>query len=635
MSKPAGKRVKVGNRPGDRHGATARYATQTWHRAAYVTAFISSFGGLLVLSWLVGHGARKLHLGDVIGHIVATMIHPAVATPIALMLVVVLAWSFRNAIFEFRGWLPSPVQVTDFKLTFEDADLDAAWLTGVFRARLAHLNLQAPNPVPGTAPAGRILDVLAQSSTDVSSPTLLFRILGAAVPSHAYEVEGLIVRGSDAEKPAGISVTVTRLADAGSSAFTAWGRTHAEAAERAGDGATAVVLPHTRLCRRQWIGWRNHVLPADLLRDYEEGLELELHNELDRALACYHRVLEADPFNLAVRLQIGQVHEQKQRPMEALASYQSIITVTLPAGEQLPRGLYSWSARKERSGVIAVANYRRAILFAGTQLASEWLGSEPANTDPERLAYLRGHLRPVIEQLANDFVGAGARRSARSAGPRFEQTDDVREALGDDDFGTVLMGRDANRLLILFAALGLAATQELERAASRTARFAAFIDRRPPDRPYTRLALRLSVRCMRLRLAYALAHAGQESVLRRELESLDDGIWEAIGSWFGVRHTVKQWHEAYLAACAYGIAHSYRQQGRTWGVDAAELADQSVDWLERATACADSAFVATRRRWMVDEDPDLASVRGTDRFVLWKNVYFPNMDPPKAAEPAS
>jgi hypothetical protein len=57
---------------------------------------------------------------------------------------------------------------------------------------------------------------------------------------------------------------------------------------------------------------------------------------------------------------------------------------------------------------------------------------------------------------------------------------------------------------------------------------------------------------------------------------------------------------------------------------AAALAKRSVQRLKRATARADSAFIASRRDWLLSEDPDLMGLRAHEEFAEFEVLHLPS-----------
>ena len=85
-----------------------------------------------------------------------------------------------------------------------------------------------------------------------------------------------------------------------------------------------------------------------------------------------------------------------------------------------------------------------------------------------------------------------------------------------------------------------------------------------------------------------------------------------------------RWHEHYNAACALALPLLIERRGdAAHDCERNDLAAEAVRHLERATACADSAYIATRRDWMIAEDPDLSGLRAHPCFKAFEAMYFP------------
>ena len=111
---------------------------------------------------------------------------------------------------------------------------DRERLTMGFRRRLATLRLQAPAPIPGSAPEGDFLEVLSHGAGD--APGILAAIVSlmrAAKPSHAWQVSGALI-----ERPAAPCCGVTIQV----SGCPAW-RTRRSPCGRARGTRRAVRLP--------------------------------------------------------------------------------------------------------------------------------------------------------------------------------------------------------------------------------------------------------------------------------------------------------------------------------------------------------------------------------------------------------
>ena len=61
--------------------------------------------------------------------------------------------------------------------------------------------------------------------------------------------------------------------------------------------------------------------------------------------------------------------------------------------------------------------------------------------------------------------------------------------------------------------------------------------------------------------------------------------------------------------------------------DGDSLAERAVDHLKLATARADSDYIASRRDWVLSEDPDLKGLRGRHAFEEFQILYLPSDRP--------
>ena len=175
-----------------------------------------------------------------------------------------------------------------------------------------------------------------------------------------------------------------------------------------------------------------------------------------------------------------------------------------------------------------------------------------------------------------------------------------------------------DRELELREVFQVTALHELERLGTQTGWL-----RHADDRSLTRTAIQLSKQCVKVRLDYTRkalnsSHAAAQ-LTRDELRNRAKNAGLRNGGWR--RPT---WADHYNAASLYAL-------GITCGAPRTEhekLADAAVEQLRRAVAAADSAYVASRRAWLVSEDPDLEGLRPQPAFKRFETTCLP------AAEPA-
>jgi hypothetical protein len=83
-----------------------------------------------------------------------------------------------------------------------------------------------------------------------------------------------------------------------------------------------------------------------------------------------------------------------------------------------------------------------------------------------------------------------------------------------------------------------------------------------------------------------------------------------------------RWQEHYNAACIYALPLLATDNPPP--EMAAELTAQAVRRLELAVEKADSAYIASRRDWLISEDPDLRGLRSQPRFKRFEAAYLPS-----------
>jgi tetratricopeptide (TPR) repeat protein len=573
--------------------------------------------------------------GSYVRAIARTMQHTAVASALAVLFLIALAWSIRRVMLSWLVWQPGRIAVPKLEAAGAATEEEAAELSAIFRERLTLLRLESAAPAPGAVPESAFLDVLdgVSSSDPVSS---VVRLLRGSVPRNALTVQGALRKRI--ESPSfGVTVEVVQQPSQASPVIAFWEHSWEEAARKAADGVTAAILPRTRLCIGPWAAWRGYMMPPKLLIAYERGSLHEQDREFDQARDCYWEALRLDPTNVTIRLQLGQLQEKAGDPLAALISYLRILAFANPGRKLVPRGLHRRGARRECERAITLAKYRAIVLFGDGSIVGHWCHGPTLMSGARRRKRMRKEFRELLKPLADvrrrDPVAEAIARATKTllaAGPN--ATEPIRRDL---------------RLELLQCAYR--AANELKLSLSR-------LELRPWTRPLTRRTIDLTRVCLEQRCEMMLFGRGSEVVRHGRLDKITRSVyWAGLRPgpwtlWWPSWLRRWQWHEHYNAACAYALTlradlpgpplydaeetvldvvgvPRYRVSADT---RAAKLA---IERLERAISTRDSGFAANWRDWVVHEDPDLLALRNTEEFRAFKEMYFPSDGPPQRERP--
>jgi hypothetical protein len=595
--------------------------------------------GLLAIAYAVTHPAP--HAGSLpFDELVRALRMKGPAITLSIATVLAIAFCFRQLWLDVMALRPGCIEVEPFTATSALRDIDVEKLRLDFRQRLSELHLNAPAGAPGTLEAGNFLDVLGRSGVDARNWLgSAIAVLRAAKPSHAWHIRGVLVERDTAPR-CGLTVTVLRLPDKGNPPETLWGNTWDDAVRQGADHATAAILPRTKRCTSQWAAWRRFRMTGTLLGNYEDAVTYERQRRYDEALEKYYRAADDDPMNMALRLRIGQLQERMGLYLDALVTYMGMLEV----GEERARvrTLERRKARRERRRSLVVARYRRLVLLGGSELAEQWLkvdasgAGSPNEREPKR-AKRRRLLRDRVERSLLKELEKVARRHPRvepdervSRRPRLRgrsprrSSCDPGRALAPRRYGAVDRAPAARRLFRLRELFALLALSEARRV-QRELRWHAG-DRRLV---LSRQTVKLTSRCIRLRLEW----------IQRNLARQTSGSWSPTPERLdrklrriqGIRG-FNRWHEHYNAACVYALPLlAYKRDRPGLPVlpekDPSALARRAVDRLAKATASADSAYIAGRKDWVLSEDPDLDGLRGMECFKVFEAMHFPSRDP--------
>jgi hypothetical protein len=594
-----------------------RYPSRRWSVAGFAVGVGVAVSLLLLLGYVIGHNA-DVGLGEFVESILAAASSNGAAVVLAFALVTVGAWCVRRLWLERLAWRPGQVVVPVFSEGTPLHDATTLHLTTLFRQRFASLRLQTLAPVPGSAPEAGFLDVLGQNGAD--SRNLLGSLLAiarAAKPTHAFVVHGTLIE-RDQSPRCGVTVQVVRQPDQGAPPDTVYDFSWERAVRRAADRATASILPRTRRCGTPWASWRGFVMPPSLLEAYEAAAELEAHRRYDEALGRYYDALAHDPMNVALRLCVGQLQEKLGLFLDALSTYEGIRCVGAPGDEELPEGRYKRVAEQERARALLIAQYRRVVLLGGP-----WLGRQWRTSNAQSLWTERDEQRVDLRARLRDKLEAPLDTTAETHSPAAELprvgTHTVEDLLAEPDRRVPdedndLLLHELRELLVLHAIDELPAVRgDLQRLRDRR------------DVSLTETGVSLTSICLDERCGW----------LQQQIKSRQDGrrperwIWDDDACTDLERRVeaapagrpMHRWHENYNAACAFALPLLVSDDSDP--KVRKRLARAAVDHLAKATGCADSGYIATRRDWLLSEDPDLAGLRAEPAFKSFEALYFP------------
>ena len=597
---------------------------------------------LVTIAYIAGKGSSPSSapwkwVSSALGTAITTTIaKPAVALGLGAVLVLMIGACFRRIWLERLVRLPGPILVRDLTVPSNVSADDVPGLNTRFRQRLQELRLQAPTPVPGAIPAENFLEMLDSDHLDAKNPLAsAVRILQAAIPRHAYEVSPtlLVDTTSCCDHRYGVAAQVTRLPHEAIPVDTAWAASYENAVSEAADIVTAAVLPRTRLSKRPpWSGWRHYEMPSPLVHHFDLSQELNSQRRYEEALDHCFSALKLDPKSVDLRLHQGFVQEKLGLSIDAVATYAAARKIA----SETSRALYGvFRSLRNRRASGRIATYRLAVLLAGKQFADQWRRCDKATLRGEQRDRMRRRLKPELIRLLNDhhligqpmhFVPRRPNVPVRFDPPvwfYFHEVarDDVRgpppwtesaiEALLDD-------GQDEDQgAFALRNVLAYLTERMLERVGSKL--------RRPwvPSSWLSPLAVDLTTDWVNLR------HDWLKQKLERPADELQ-GLWppnpDDLAKRIPVSRLFSTWTERYNAACLYAVPLMVDQLGETPTISRTrrrELSELAVAQLERAMSSAPSAFVASRRDWVLSEDPDLIALRRTDEFKHFEAIYFP------------
>ena len=581
-------------------------------------------------------------------YVITTLTKPAVAIPLATVIVLALISIARRLRFEWLVFKPGPIFVRDLAIAPGVTDIDIAHLTTLFRGRLMQLRLHAPAPVPGATPAEDLLSVLDAEHLDAKNMLgSVVSVLRAAFPTHGYEVSVTLTQEDAAPsgKPRlGVTAQLTRLPNEAAPIETAWADSWDDAITQAADMVTAAVLPRTRLSNRApWSGWRRYQMPGLVVHCYEKAQELTSARRYDEALSHCFQALELDPKSVDLRLCKGFIEEKLGLYMDAVATYAAARRVA----DKTSRRLYNRRARRHRHESGRIATYRLAVLLGGIKFAHQWRKPERGTRRDTQRRLLRERLTPELHALLEQhgLLPCEPEKGTLPPDQAAKRTEilallEKSQEPGDlDDDGPCYF--ELRRLLAQLAASELS---DLHRSVTR---------HRTQPGSLTPLSVKLTAAAVQLRLCYLdpKGTARQDGCSDTRTSSLEWARAEIADT--RQRRPFRTWTEEYSAASYYALPLLVKPDRAHDGLSAAakkldeearraedelrtDLARLAVEHLKRAMSSTPSSYAAERRDWVLSEDPDLDGLRACVAFKHFEAIYFPSPAPtPRRPQRAS
>lgn len=553
----------------------------------------------------------------------------------------------------------------------------AAELTARFKHVLNGSRLYTPTPVPGVGVSYDFIQIVENAGEAAEGWwRVATRLVKLVQPPAAFRIGGTIRSGADGTYR--LVLELVRVPRFAASPIVIEDDSWMRVLHRAANAVAALVLPRSKYGRNNiyWAAWRNAKIPDALFDAYQHANHLVEHRRYDEALGEYHRALAHDPSNVYIRLEIAAVQEQLDLHLDALATYDDVVTIcsrgqgrlgrwwrVTPVGERQSR-----RTRRQQDTAMLVARYRHALVLGlGDTIASAWWvrlprpGADPVHDTRVRR---RADLRTMLRMRFSRYLAVRIVTDTAEVSQPYRVRDHARVLDADVAELVDTPGKQAEltgyveRAAALRSYLCALSQYEIERILVDYGRFRVrhWIRWRRLSRVLSMNALRLCLVWIVLRRAMADIDDDGESVPRPR--PADPAPWRKVrlpklftdAKWpphhselaaavnavtrrgFGHRSS---WSECYNAACVYAVAMlNVGSRGRTdgrWprgaqpqlhGAARDTVASLAVDELYHAAMASHSGRLAAHRSWLVDEDLDLAALRDHPRFRMFEMVTF-------------
>ena len=577
-------------------------------------------------------------------------VRPApVAQAVLLVLTALFAmYSFGRAKIENSALRGLHVDVTEFTDIRTGSAPSARELTAGFTRKLTESRIYSPAALPGAAGSYDFLQVVENVGEAAAASwwKVAARTLRLLRPPAAYRVTGTV---ADAARPK-LVVELIRLPKFAAAPLIIEDTTWDRVLERAANSVAAQIFPRSRICKRrpQWASWWGYAFPTELFDAYQRAHQFQADRRFDQALAEFYRALRLDPANVYIRLEIAQLQERLNMHLDALVTYDDVITICSRGSEGLAKWWNGADFGEERSrahrhqGVaLLVARFRHALMLGhGDRIADQWwlrereCGHESHWNARQRQ---RGYMREMAQRRLDRYT-LGDRVRAETL-PFTELSRE--EVLRTTELSTYSWQERTERAAVLRQYLCTLSQYEFERLIADFPRYSRWIRRVAKRDSSAIVTLRgLQVSLIWAVLRRAMAQAAAQAPIRYQrvwrwtaappwlADLFAEGEWparekrlrksiDALIPRFG--HA--SWHEHYNVACICAVP-LLEPRDKANDDSRTPFRKLAISHLHRAAAGSHSGYLAQRRSWLLYEDPDLASLRGTPEFRNFEMVTF-------------
>jgi hypothetical protein len=655
--------------PGRRHGGFDQAELPRAHRIRWWLAAV--FAGLVAVSFAVVpylpffQGWTFVRDPKITSVITWTVLQTSVVV-IATVLTLFFVGKARLEAAAFRAnQIDIRVFTDERPVKSRDREIDSAVeLTATFKRILNESRLYTPTPVPGVGGSYDFIQIVETAGDSAEGwwkvATKLVRL---AQPPAAFTITGTVRPGNETGRFQ-LILELVRMPRFSASPLVIEDMSWPRVLHRAANAVAALVIPRSAYVRENihWAAWRDAKIPQELFDAYQRANHFITHRRYDEALAQYYRAVSLDPSNVYIRLEIAALQEQLDLHLDALATYDDVITVcsrghrrlaTWWIGEDFAR--QPRRAAKGREIALMIARYRHALVLGhGDSVAGSWWvrttsAVAPADARVQRRAELRAALSLRFGRYVNLDVRTGP--EALSRVERLERHKRVmRSPVEELAVATASPAKQAEfnaHAAEMRSYLCALSQYEIERLIADYRKF--WRRWRPTWEQLTNRALDLSLLWTLLRRAMA------------DLEPADGAVPAPSPAYPGSRRAVladvfpnrrwppdpraldaavddsghrKSWEECYNAASVYAVAmlevgprgqrdlRDHATNPRLEGDKRDDVARRAVRELYHAATMSHSGRLAGRRSWVMGEDPDLAALRGHELFRVFEMVTF-------------